>query len=183
MDFIRDLRNWRSLRWKIALLVAVCCCAVALTVGRLVHSSTLERSMNDGGAKAVESLSRALEDYERDGTPPPGLHLTPGALPDELLHRLRSDRDASGGYVTWYEGDDPGDHPSMWAATTYRGEPVAVETDMTSDLLTRRALDRHMWKYSLLTLGVAVPLAALAAELPPPATAARGAHRPPDRRR
>ncbi|MFC9960140.1 ATP-binding protein [Streptomyces nigra] len=166
MDLIRDLRNWRSLRWKIALLVAVCCCAVALTVGRLVHSSTLERSMNDGGAKAAESLSRALEDYERDGTPPTGLHLTPGALPDELLHRLRSDRDASGGYVTWYDGDDPGDHPSMWAARTYRGEPVAVETDMTSDLLTRRALDRHMWKYSLLTLGVAVPLAALAAELP-----------------
>lgn len=166
MDVLRDLRNWRSLRWKIALLVAVCCCAVALTVGRLVHTSTLERSMNDGGAKAVAALDQALDDYERDGTPPAGLRTAPGELPDELLHRLRGGQDTSGGYVTWYEADGPGDHPSMWAAKTLHGEPVAMETDMTSDLLTRRALDRHMWKYSLLTLGVVVPLAALAAELP-----------------
>ncbi|MGW2338049.1 ATP-binding protein [Streptomyces sp. NPDC001685] len=166
MDALRDLRNWRSLRWKIALLVSVCCCAVALTVGRLVHTSTLDRSMNDGGAKAVAALDQALDDYERDGTPPAGLHTAPGELPDELLRRLRGGQDTSGGYVTWYEADGPGDHPSMWAAKTYHGEPVAAETDMTSDLLTRRALDRHMWKYSLLTLGVVVPLAALAAELP-----------------
>ncbi|NED24912.1 two-component sensor histidine kinase, partial [Streptomyces anulatus] len=72
----------------------------------------------------------------------------------------------SDGYATWYDADGPGDHPSMWAARTYRGEPVAVEVDMTSDLLTRRALDRHMWKYSLLALGVVVPVSALAAELP-----------------
>ncbi|MGW3387121.1 histidine kinase dimerization/phospho-acceptor domain-containing protein [Streptomyces cinereoruber] len=37
---------------------------------------------------------------------------------------------------------------------------------MTADLLTRQALDRHMWKYSLLTLGVVVPATALASELP-----------------
>ena len=166
MNVLRDLGNWRSLRWKIALLVAVCCCAVALAVGRLVHTSTLERSMNDGGAKAIGALSQALDDYERDGRPPLGLQLSPGALPDELLQRLRDGRGASGAYVTWYDGDSPGDHPSMWAARTYRGEPVAMEVDMTSDLLTRRALDRHMWKYSLIALAVVVPFAALAAELP-----------------
>ncbi len=166
MDVLRDLGNWRSLRWKIALLVAVCCCAVALAVGRLVHTSTLERSMNDGGAKAIEALSQALDDYERDGKPPLGLQLSPGAIPDELTQRLRDGRGRIGAYVTWYDGDSPGDHPSMWAARTYRGEPVAMEVDMTSDLLTRRALDRHMWKYSLLALAVVVPFAALAAELP-----------------
>ncbi|GLW49488.1 two-component sensor histidine kinase [Streptomyces sp. NBRC 14336] len=166
MDVLRDLGNWRSLRWKIALLVAVCCCAVALAVGRLVHTSTLERSMNDGGAKAIGALSQALDDYERDGKPPLGLQLSPGAIPDELTQRLRDGRGRIGAYVTWYDGDSPGDHPSMWAARTYRGEPVAMEVDMTSDLLTRRALDRHMWKYSLLALAVVVPFAALAAELP-----------------
>ncbi|WP_217168892.1 HAMP domain-containing sensor histidine kinase [Streptomyces sp. AC512_CC834] len=166
MGALRDLLNWRSLRWKTALLVAVCCCAVALTVGTLVHSSTLTRSMNDGGAKAVATLARHLEDYERGGVPPPGLHTGPGELPDELLQRLRDRRDAGRGDVTWYEEPGPGDHPSMWAARTYRGEPVAVDIDMTADLLTRRALDRHMWKYSLVVLAVVVPVSALAAELP-----------------
>ncbi|MFH8533780.1 ATP-binding protein [Streptomyces tendae] len=166
MDVVRDLLNWRSLRWKIVLLVAVCCGAVALAVGSLVHSSTLARSMNDGGAKAATALSRALEDYERDGLPPAALQMSPGAMPDELLRGLRDRNDLSDGYATWYDADGPGDHPSMWAARTYRGEPVAIEVDMTSDLLTRRALDRHMWKYSLLALAVVVPVSALAAELP-----------------
>ncbi|MBZ6286543.1 sensor histidine kinase [Streptomyces olivaceus] len=166
MAAVRDLLNWRSLRWKTCLLVTVCCCAVALTVGSLVHSSTRDRSMNDGAAKALTTLSRDLEDYEREGTPPSGLHFLPGAAPDELLHRLRDRQDEALGAVTWYEEPGPGDHPAMWAARTYRGQSVAVEVDMTADLLTRRALDRHMWKYSLLALAVVVPLSALAAELP-----------------
>jgi len=166
VDTLRDLVNWRSLRWRIALLVAVACCAIALTVGVLVHRSTLDRSMNDGESKAVTQLSRALQDYERDGVAPDGLRMSSGAMPDELLRRLRDRQGPSGGYATWYDGDGPGDHPSMWAAQTYRGSPVAVQVDMTTDLLTRRALDRHMWKYSLVALAVVVPLSALAAELP-----------------
>jgi len=162
----RDLLNWRSLRWKIAVLVAVACCAIALTVGVLVHRSTLARSLNDGRAKAVTQLSRDLRDHERDATPPDSLRMSPGAMPVELLRRLRGPQGLRDGYATWYDGDGPGDHPSMWAAQTYRGSPVAVEIDMTPDLLTRRALDRHMWKYSLVALAVVVPLSALAAELP-----------------
>ncbi|MFF6995823.1 ATP-binding protein [Streptomyces sp. NPDC008313] len=168
MDAVRDLLNWRSLRWKTCLLVTVCCCAVALTIGTLVHSSTRARSMNDGAARATAALLGDVEAYERDGVPPRGLHLVPGELPDELLRRLddRQEPEPNHDTVTWYEDPDAGDHPSMWAARSYRGKPVATETDMTSDLLTRRALDRHMWKYSLLALAVVVPLSALAAELP-----------------
>ncbi|MDX2647708.1 HAMP domain-containing sensor histidine kinase [Streptomyces sp. PA03-1a] len=166
MDTVRDLLNWRSLRWRIALLVAVACCAIALTVGVLVHRSTLERSMNDGGAKATAQLDRALEDYARDGVPPEGLETSPAAMPAGLLDRLRHGQGPSTGHATWYDGDSPGDHPEMWAARMYGGGPVAMSTDMTSDLLTRRALDRHMWKYSLAALAVVVPLTALAAELP-----------------
>ncbi len=66
MHTVRSLLNWRSLRWKIALLVAVACCAVALTVGLPVHRSTLDRSMNDGAAKAVTALSHSVERYARD---------------------------------------------------------------------------------------------------------------------
>ncbi|MEV8114687.1 HAMP domain-containing sensor histidine kinase [Streptomyces xiamenensis] len=166
MDTVRDLLNWRSLRWRIAALVAVASCAVALTVGLLVHRSTLERSLNDGRAKAVTQLFRDLRDYERDGTPPESLRMAPEAIPDELLRRLRDPQGLRDGYATWYEGAGPGDHPSMWAAQTYGGGPVAVEVDMTPDLLTRRALDRSMWKYSLIALAIVVPLSALAAELP-----------------
>ncbi|MEU0840103.1 HAMP domain-containing sensor histidine kinase [Streptomyces sp. NPDC005962] len=166
MDVLRDLLNWRSLRWKIAALVAVACCAIALTVGVLVHRSTLARSLNDGRAKAVTQLSRDLRDHERDATPPESLRMSPEAMPVELLRRLRAPQGLRDGYATWYDGDGPGDHPSMWAAQMYRGSPVAVEVDMTPDLLTRRALDRHMWKYSLVALAVVVPLSALAAELP-----------------
>ncbi|MET7445006.1 HAMP domain-containing sensor histidine kinase [Streptomyces sp. NPDC005508] len=165
MGILRDLLNWRSLRWKIAALVAVSCCAIALTVGVLVHRSTLARSMNDGRLKAVTQLSRDLQDHERDDAARPG-PLSSDAVPEELLHRLRSPQGLKDGYATWYDGEAPGDHPSMWAARMYRGVPVAVEVDMTPDLLTRRALDRHMWKYSLVALAVVVPLSALAAELP-----------------
>ncbi|MEE1939718.1 HAMP domain-containing sensor histidine kinase [Streptomyces sp. TRM 70361] len=166
METAHALPHWRSLRWKIALLVTVACCAVAVTVGLLVHRSTLERSMNDGAAKALTQLSVAVEDYERDGVPPDGLVVSPGEMPEELLRRLQDRQGRAVGSVTWYDGDTPGDHPSMWAAQTLRGAPVAVSADMTSDLLTRRALDRHMWKYSLAALAVVVPLSVLAAELP-----------------
>ncbi|SOD62875.1 Signal transduction histidine kinase [Streptomyces zhaozhouensis] len=166
MNTLRELLNWRSLRWKTAALVTVACCAIALTAGVLVHRSILARSMNDGGAKAVTELSLALGAYERDGAPPAWLRTSPEAIPGELLRRLRDPHGQRDGYATWYDGDGPGDHPSMWAARTYRGGPVAVEVDMTSDLLTRRALDRRLWKYSLVALAVVVPLSVLAAELP-----------------
>ncbi|MEV1070100.1 HAMP domain-containing sensor histidine kinase [Streptomyces sp. NPDC050263] len=166
METVRALPHWRSLRWKITLLVTVACCAIAVTVGLLVHRSTLERSMTDGAAKALTQLSDAVEDYERDGVPPDGLVVSPGEMPDELLRRLQDRQGRAVGSATWYDGDSPGDHPSMWAVRTLRGAPVAVSADMTSDLLTRRALDRHMWKYSLAALAVVVPLSALAAELP-----------------
>ncbi len=162
METVHALVHWRSLRSKIALLVTVACCAIAVTVGLLVHRSTLERSMNDGAAEALTQLSDAVEDYERDGVPPDGLVVSIGEMPDELLRRLQDRQGGAVGSATRYAGD----HPSMWAVRTLRSAPVAVSADMTSDLLTRRALDRHMWKYSLAALAVVVPLSALAAELP-----------------
>lgn len=96
MDTLRDLLNWRSLRWKIAVLVAVACCAIALTVGILVHLSTLARSLNDGRSKAVTQLSQDVQDYERDGAPPDALRMPPGAMPDELLQPARGPAGSEG---------------------------------------------------------------------------------------
>ncbi|APE25779.1 MULTISPECIES: sensor histidine kinase [Streptomyces] len=150
MTPVRALLNLRSLRWKIVLLVGLACTAMALTVGVLVHESTLRRSMHEGAGKALA----ALDPVVREGTT-----TQPTALPDVLLRQVRRD-----GTATLYDNRPPA--PVFWAARTQDGQLYATRVDMTADLLTRQALDRHMWKYSLLTLGIVVPVAVLATELP-----------------
>ncbi|MGW5000730.1 ATP-binding protein [Streptomyces hydrogenans] len=157
MTVVRSLLNPRSMRWKTIFLVAVACSAMAVTIGLLVHESTLRRSMNDGAAKARGSLDLAVRDARATGQEPP--LATPGELPDALLRQL--DRHGKG---TLYVNDPPA--PVYWAARQEGGRLYAVEVDMTTDLLTRQALDRHLWKYSLLTLAVVVPATALATALP-----------------
>ncbi|NIY65748.1 sensor histidine kinase [Streptomyces malaysiensis] len=156
----RALLNWRSLRWKIALLVAAACCGIALTVGLLVHHSTYERSMNEGAAKAYTALDTALAPGPGSGGAD-GLVHTPEEMPPKLVRTVRAQGSAAA-----YDESNPY-QPRMWAARRLSGgRLVAISVDMTSDQLSRRALDRHMWKYSLAALAVIVPLSALAAELP-----------------
>lgn len=153
------LVNWRSLRWKIALLVAVACCAIAVVVGLLVHRSTYERSMNDGAAKAYTALDNALAPGRENS----GGHVvsSPGEMPVDLVRKIRERGEASA-----YDESRPYS-PRMWAGRRVAdGGLAAVAIDMTPDQLSRRALDRHMWKYSLAALAVIVPVSALAAELP-----------------
>ncbi|MEU1229364.1 HAMP domain-containing sensor histidine kinase [Streptomyces sp. NPDC005828] len=150
MTSVRALLNLRSLRWKIVLLVGLACTTMALTVGVLVHESTLRRSMHEGAGKAEAALDRVV----REGTT-----VDPGELPDALLRQVERE-----GRGTLYENRPPA--PVYWAARKQDGHLYAVDVDMTADLLTRQALDRHMWKYSLLTLGIVVPVTVLATELP-----------------
>ncbi|MER6100452.1 HAMP domain-containing sensor histidine kinase [Streptomyces sp. NPDC001728] len=147
----------RSLRWKIVLLVALACASMALTVGVLVHDSVLRRSTHEGAGRAVTALAKAREEAAASGEDGP--RASPGELPEALLRQVEHD-----GEATLYENEPPA--PVFWAARREGGKLYAVEVDMTADLLTRQALDRHMWKYSLLTLGVVVPATALATELP-----------------
>ncbi|MFG3490628.1 ATP-binding protein [Streptomyces sp. NPDC047972] len=147
----------RSLRWKIVLLVALACASMALTVGVLVHDSVLRRSLHEGAGRAQVVLATALEDADAAGEEGP--RVSPEELPEALLSQIEH-----GGEATLYEDGPPA--PVFWAARREGGKLYAVEVDMTADLLTRQALDRHMWKYSLLTLGVVVPATALATELP-----------------
>ncbi|MEQ8144998.1 HAMP domain-containing sensor histidine kinase [Streptomyces sp. OP7] len=157
MPIVRALLNLRSLHWKIILLVSVACATMALTVGVLVHESTLARSMHEGALRAADQLHRAEQDARRTGQAPP--LATPGELPESLLRQV--ERHGSG---TLYEDGPPA--PVYWAAERKDGQLHALKTDMTADLLTRQALDRHLWKYSLVTLAVVIPATALATELP-----------------
>ncbi|MEV7238361.1 HAMP domain-containing sensor histidine kinase [Streptomyces sp. NPDC051020] len=149
--------NPRSMRWKIVLLVALACSAMALTVGVLVHESTLNRSLNEGAGRAEQQLDKEVRDARNSGRQPPLAN--PGELPDSLLRQVELH-----GWGTLYENKPPA--PTFWAAKKQDGRLYATRVDMTADLLTRQALDRHVWKYSLLTLAVVIPATALATELP-----------------
>lgn len=155
----RGLLNWRSLRWKIAALVAMASCAVAVAVGVLVHQSTFERSMSLGRDQAFSALLAVVDDYRRTGRTP--AHPDPTEIPPVLLQQARS----TGEYVTWYDDRRP-DVPWMWAVQPVGGQALAVKIDMGPELRSLQALDRHIVMASLAVLAVVVPLAALAAELP-----------------
>ncbi|MFC8824194.1 ATP-binding protein [Streptomyces sp. NPDC057137] len=162
------LLNWRSLRWKIALLVAVACCSIAFIVGLLVHGSTYERSMNDGAARAYTALDNALasspdspDSTESGNDIVADVVYSPEEMPAELVRKAREH-----GQADLYD-ESRTYSPRMWAAERQAdGGVAAVVIDMTPDQLSRRALDRNMWKYSLAALAVIVPLSAVAAELP-----------------
>ncbi|MEU8384324.1 HAMP domain-containing sensor histidine kinase [Streptosporangium sp. NPDC048865] len=157
----RGLPNWRSLRWKIAALVTVASCAVALAVGVLVHRSTLERSMSIGRSQALTALVSAVENHRRGAGGAWSGETDPDLIPPPLLREVGLTRRSA----TWYDDRDP-DIPWMWAAEPVGDQVVAVQIDMGVELRSRQALDRHIVMAALAALGVVVPLAALAAELP-----------------
>jgi signal transduction histidine kinase len=156
---MRRLLNWRSLRWKIAGLAAVACCAVALAVGFLVHTTTVEWLLNQGRARAYDALQEDLADYRRTGTAP--ADDDPDLIPPALLERVNG----SGQFTTWYDDRRP-DIPWMWGAQRVGGRVLFVRIEMGPEMRSLQALDRHVVEVSLAVLSVVVPLAALAAELP-----------------
>ncbi|AWW35415.1 histidine kinase [Streptomyces sp. AS58] len=155
----RGLSNWRSLRWKIAALVALASCAVATTVGVLVHRSTSERLMGLGRDRAFSALVSALDDYSRTGATP--TDADPAQIPPALLQQAVS----TGQHRTWYD-DRRSEIPWMWAVQPVDGRILAVRVDMGSEMRSLQALDRNIVAASLAVLAVVVPLAVLAAELP-----------------
>jgi signal transduction histidine kinase len=166
-DVARELANWRSLRWKIAALVALASIAVALAVGVLVHQSTLDRSMNQNRNDARAELHLVVDQIERSGRIDNMSQELVDKAPPAVLEPLRGVGGTydSEGVTTWYDDRKRG-ITWMWAATILDGHPVVARVDVHADLLSRRALDRHIWYACLATLIVVVPLAALAAELP-----------------
>ncbi|MFC4533836.1 ATP-binding protein [Sphaerisporangium dianthi] len=150
-----------SLRWKIAALVAVASCAVALVVGLLVHRSTFDRALDLGESRAEVALLSAMDPHQRTGPGSDAGVVETAEIPPGLARLLPYTEEVS----TWYDDRDPG-IPWMWAAQRSGGRTFAVKIDMGPDMRSLRALDRHIVMASLAALAVVVPAAALAAELP-----------------
>ncbi|MEV4328844.1 HAMP domain-containing sensor histidine kinase, partial [Microbispora rosea] len=152
-----SLLDPRSLRWKIAALVAAASCAVAVAVGVLVHTTTYDWSLNVGRTAALQAaISEATGGGDQTGT----VLQDPAVLPPELLRQA-----AAGEPVTWYDDTKP-DEPWMWAAVRDGDRVLAVKVDMGAERRSLQALDRHIVMATLAALAIVVPLAALVAELP-----------------
>ncbi|MFD9687475.1 sensor histidine kinase [Kitasatospora sp. NPDC059088] len=162
----RDLwrLNPRSLRWKIAALVALACCTVAATIGLLVHRATAERGDRTGRDRAIAQLSAAEKEFTRTGRRPDPADLQPPAdLPGPLAHAVANLR-TPGEYALWYDVKAPNWY-WMWAAVPVGDNQVlTVRTDMSAEVRNLQLLDRNMVKAALVALAVIVPVTALAAE-------------------
>ncbi|MEV4096209.1 sensor histidine kinase [Streptosporangium saharense] len=154
-----------SLRWKVAALITLACCAVTAVVGVLVHRMTVDRSMTLGEGRALEAVEKVVESYRVNA---PVEEFTPWTeqirrfeeLPEPLRVRLTGEE-----AVTWYDDGKP-EQPWMWAAQRVGGGLVATSAmEMGTDLLRLRALDRAMVKAALTALAVVVPVSVGLAEL------------------
>ncbi|GII87889.1 two-component sensor histidine kinase [Sphaerisporangium siamense] len=160
-----------SLRWKVAALITLACCAVAAVVGALVHRTTLERAMWLGEARALESAETIAKDY-RAGAPAEASApwtewiKSPDDLPPPLRERLAAaSSTAWPSSATWYDDRNP-EQPWMWAAQRVDGGRVATSRiEMGSERLRLRALDRAMVRAALTALVVVVPVSVGLAEL------------------
>jgi signal transduction histidine kinase len=160
MNRTQSNRRWiRSLRWKIAALVAAACCAVIAVLGVLVHQATYDRSLTLARGLAYTAVETQAAELASSGEVPSGASLDPAELPPELLRQVRA-----GDTVTWYDDSKP-DQPWMWAAKPIDGQVLVTKNEMGSDLRNLQALDRHILQAALAALGVVVPLSALATEL------------------
>ncbi|MBD0706995.1 two-component sensor histidine kinase [Streptomyces sp. CBMA291] len=163
------LADPRSLRWKIAAVVAGAACAMAVGIGVLVHGATEDRSTHVSQGYVLRELEAVLSSSGPGQGPSPVAdpEVVPGAvgeeeLPEGLLAEV--ERAPAGTPVTWYDTETR-HGPWMWAAQRVDGRVVAVNTHMGSQLRSIEALDRHVRYAALATLAVVVPLTLLAAEL------------------
>ncbi|MEV4888222.1 HAMP domain-containing sensor histidine kinase [Nonomuraea sp. NPDC055795] len=144
----------RSLRWRIAALVALACCAVAVVVGVLVHRATLERSLQVGRERAYNALTDLRE--EGTGQDKPAEEIPPPLLTQMLL---------SGEPAFWFDDRKP-ESPWMWGGMREGDQLLTVQVDMGVHMRALVAFDRDVAQASLGALAVIVPLSLLLAELP-----------------
>ncbi|MFI6534900.1 ATP-binding protein [Nonomuraea sp. NPDC050547] len=144
----------RSLRWRIAALVALACCAVAVVVGVLVHRDTLERSLQVGRERAYN----ALTDMRKEGA---GQDKPAEEIPPPLLTQMRLSDEP----VYWFDDREP-ESPWMWGGLREGDQLLTVQVDMGVHMRALVAFDRDVAQASLGALAVIVPLSLLLAELP-----------------
>ncbi|MCX4690481.1 HAMP domain-containing histidine kinase [Kitasatospora purpeofusca] len=154
----------RSLRWKVAALVALACCAVAAVIGVLVHRAADRSGERAGRDLAASQVAAAKKEYSLTGARPAFADLQTAAdLPAPLAQAVAGLR-TPGTYALWYDVKAPNWY-WLWAAAPVGDDKViVVRTDMSAQVRSLQLLDRSMVKAALAALLVVVPVAALVAE-------------------
>ncbi|MFB8237180.1 sensor histidine kinase [Kitasatospora purpeofusca] len=154
----------RSLRWKVAALVALACCAVAAVIGVLVHRAADRSGERAGRDLAAAQVAAAQKEFSLTGNRPAFADLRTAAdLPAPLAQSV-ADLRTPGAYALWYDVKAPNWY-WLWAAAPVGDDRViVVRTDMSAQVRSLQLLDRSMVKAALAALLVVVPVAALVAE-------------------
>ncbi|KOV37369.1 histidine kinase [Streptomyces sp. XY431] len=154
----------RSLRWKVAALVALACCAVAAVIGVLVHRAADRSGERAGRDLAAAQVAAAQKEFSLTGNRPAFADLrTVAELPAPLAQSV-ADLRTPGAYALWYDVKAPNWY-WLWAAAPVGDDRViVVRTDMSAQVRSLQLLDRSMVKAALAALLVVVPVAALVAE-------------------
>ncbi|HET6860433.1 MAG TPA: two-component sensor histidine kinase, partial [Streptomyces sp.] len=127
-----------ALRWRIVALVAAAVCAVAATVGVLVHHASRERELSQARDAARTTLDRAAAIYVRSGSVQgSGAELDAPGLPEDLRGLV-----ARGRRGTEFTAGPNG--PAMWSARPAGGQVLSVRVDMTTTMRDIGALDTNM---------------------------------------
>ncbi|MGW1077290.1 ATP-binding protein [Streptomyces sp. NPDC002537] len=152
---IRVLERRRSLRWKVATLVAAAVCAVAAGIGLLVHQATQAQALSQARDSAQRQLDLAVITYSRTGsTQGTAARLDASDVPDGLRKLVRK-----GHHGTAYGQDLYG--PTMWAARPVGDRMLSVKVDMRPDLRDLKQLDATVALAGLVAVGIVLPLGAL----------------------
>ncbi|QDY80340.1 sensor histidine kinase [Streptomyces qinzhouensis] len=159
------LFNPRALRWKIAALTALACCAVAAVIALLVREDNRDQLIRVGRERATIQLEMEREQYNGTEKRPTDIDLrTPEETPAPLLRDLAEQRRLGGDIGLWYQVEKPNVH-WMWAATPVDdGRILIARTDMWLEERSLQLQDRSIVTSVLVALAVVVPLAALAME-------------------
>ncbi|MGW6914697.1 sensor histidine kinase [Kitasatospora sp. NPDC054939] len=156
----------RSLRWKVAALVALACCAVAAVIGVLVHRATAQSGERAGRDLAAAQVAAAQKEFSLTGRRPAFADLrTVADLPAPLAQAVAGlEAPGSGSYALWYDVKEPNWY-WLWAAAPVGDDQViVVRTDRSAEVRRLQLLDRSIVKAALAALVVVVPAAALVAE-------------------
>ncbi|MEU3597605.1 HAMP domain-containing sensor histidine kinase [Streptomyces sp. NPDC006798] len=159
------LFNPRALRWKIAALTALACCAVATTIALLVRDSNRDQLNKLARERVTLLLTTAKRHYDQGENRPTWLDVrTRDETPAPLLRALSEERARGGEAGHWYQAEKPDRH-WMWAAIAVDNDRILiVRTDMYAEERGLQLQDRAMVTSVLAALVVVVPLAALATE-------------------
>ncbi|MFB7677151.1 sensor histidine kinase [Kitasatospora purpeofusca] len=154
----------RSLRWKVAALVALACCAVAAVIGVLVHRAADRSGERAGRELAAAQVAAAQKEFSLTGRRPAFADLrTTADLPAPLAQAV-ADLRTPGAHALWYDVKAPNWYWLWAAAPVGEDQVIVVRTDMSAQVRSLQLLDRSMVTAALAALLVVVPVAALVAE-------------------